>query len=281
MPQPILTPAKWPFALSSDLHPSSVRAIADEVDRLGDRTQYGWGHTIDFGPFRKKGLLGEDYLEIAGGLDEWDWWPERLDGLAVADVGCFTGGVSLLMAARGAEVVYAVDEIPAHLDQCMFLAKTFSAPEVRPVLCSAYRLADEIPSASLDMILLAGVIYHLSDMLVGLYAMRDLLRPGGLLVIQSHALEDFERSYANFGRFAAGRWWQPTALCLLDMLEFMGFRDREVRFYRTYDCMARARRADGEIAFKRGLNWSFGDLRDRRERTLDMNVMAPARPWGQ
>jgi SAM-dependent methyltransferase len=219
-------------------------------------------------------------LEIAGGLDEWGWWPQRLDGLTVADVGCFTGGLSLLMAHRGAESVYAVDEIPQHLDQCAFLARTFDMPQIRVVQQSVYRLSQDIAPGSVDLILLAGVLYHLSDMLVGLYALRELLRPGGLLVIQSHALEDFDRSYANFGRFAAGRWWQPTALCLTDMLEFMGFSDCEVRFYKTYDCLARAHRARGDIPFKRGLNWRFEDLRDARPRSLDMNLMAPARSWG-
>jgi SAM-dependent methyltransferase len=73
---------------------------------------------MDFGPFAVEGLLLENYLRIAGTLDAWGWWPPRLDGMTVADVGCFSGGLSLLMAHRAARHIYAVDELPEHLEQC-------------------------------------------------------------------------------------------------------------------------------------------------------------------
>ncbi|HEY1474621.1 MAG TPA: class I SAM-dependent methyltransferase [Pseudolabrys sp.] len=249
------------------------------MERLAGASQYGWGHTIDFGPFRKVGLLGESYLAIAGVLDNWGWWPERLEEMRVADVGCFTGGLSLLMAHRGAAIVHAVDEIPEHLAQCAFLAETFAKPAVRPILRSVYRLREEIEPGSLDLILLAGVLYHLSDMLVGLHALRELLKPGGVLLIQSNAVDDFDHSYANFGRFFAGMWWQPSGLCVRDMCEFMGYENCDVRFYAPYRCLARAIRMEGEIPFRRGLNWTFEALRDRKPRTLDSSVMAPVPPF--
>jgi SAM-dependent methyltransferase len=278
MPYPPPQQAPWPFSLPPGLAPGDVAAIASEADRLGAQAQYGWGHTIDFGAFRKDGLLGDDFLHTAGAFDSWGWWPPRIDGLSVADVGCYTGGLSLLLAHRGARVVYAIDEIPAHVAQCEFLARTFDLPSVRPVVASAYGLGREIASGSLDLVVLSGVLYHLSDMLVGLYALRDLLRPDGVLLIQSNAVEDYDRSYANFGRFVAGRWWQPTALCIQDMLEFMGFSECDLRFNAHQSCLARARRAEGEIPFTRGLNWPFGDLRDERPRSLDADLMAPAHP---
>jgi SAM-dependent methyltransferase len=63
------------------------------------------------------GLLGEKYLTLAGVVDRLGWWPTDLTGKQVADVGCFTGGLSVLLAARGAERVAAVDELPEHLEQ--------------------------------------------------------------------------------------------------------------------------------------------------------------------
>jgi SAM-dependent methyltransferase len=276
MPYPEIPFAPWPVTLPPETSVDVLRHISDEVERLSAAAQYGWGHTIDFGAFRKEGLLGEDYRRIAGALDDWSWWPPRLDGMCVADVGCFTGGLSLLMAHRGAGVVYAVDEIPEHLAQCIFLAGVFAQVSVQPVLQSAYHLRDNIQPGSLDLILLSGVLYHMSDMLVGLYAMRELLKPGGLLLIQSNGIDDFQHSYANFGRFIAGRWWQPTGLCVKDMCEFMGYGACEVRFYAPGNCLARAFRVEGEIPFKRGLNWSFESLRDARPRSLDARGMAPA-----
>jgi SAM-dependent methyltransferase len=276
MSYPELPLAPWSLALPLETSAEALSHIADEVDRLGATAQYGWGHTIDFGPFRKEGLLGESYLRIAGALDLWAWWPARLDGLHVADVGCFTGGLSLLMAHRGAAIVYAVDEIPEHLAQCNFLAQTFAKKSIQPILRSAYHLREDIQPGSLDLILLSGVLYHMSDMLVGLYAMRELLKPGGLLLIQSNGIDDFQHSYANFGRFIAGRWWQPTGLCVKDMCELMGYDSCEVRFYTPDKCLARASRVEVDIPFKRGLNWPFEHLRDSRPRSLDASRMAPA-----
>ncbi|MGA2186734.1 MAG: hypothetical protein ABSH47_27285 [Bryobacteraceae bacterium] len=128
----------------------------------------------------------------------------------------------------------------------------------------------------MDLILLSGVLYHMSDMLVGLYAMRELLKPAGRLIIQSHGLDDFTYSYANFARFYAGTWWQPTGLCVKEMCEFMGFEEVEVRFYEPTNLLARMVSTDRDIPFKRGLNWPFENLRDARPRSLDAGIMAPA-----
>jgi SAM-dependent methyltransferase len=277
MAYPEASPAAWPLSLPADIPETKIKEIAAEGDRLADASPYGWGHTIDFGAFRKAGLLQEGYLKIAGLLDHWNWWPQRLDGLRIADVGCFTGGSSLLMAHRGAAVVYAADEVPEHLAQCAFLVRTFGVETIRPILRSAYRLREDIAPGSLDVILLSGVLYHLSDMLIGLYAMRELLKPGGLLLVQSNGIDDFKQSYANFGRFIAGRWWQPSGLCIQDMLHFMGYENAEVRFYKANVCLARASTTGRDIPFKRGLNWPFENIRDAVARPIDGRLMAPFR----
>jgi SAM-dependent methyltransferase len=270
------TPALLGLRLPEDTSPERVQQLQSEAERLGAAAQYGWGHTIDFGPFRKEGLLSDSYRSIAGGFDAMGWWPARLDGMRVADVGCFTGGITLLMAERGAEVVYAVDEIPAHVDQCAFVADAFRAKAVRPVCRSLYGLADAIPPRSLDLVVLAGVLYHLSDMIVGLHVLRELLKPDGVLLIESNGVDDFEHSYANFGRFYGGMWWQPTGLCIEDMCSFMGFRDCSVHFYQHDRCIARAVRAEGELPYRRGLNASFPSLRDSQVRSMNPAIMAPA-----
>ena len=107
----------WPPVPPRSIDEASSRQLAGEADRLAAASQYGWGHTIDFGVFRKEGLFGETFLDFAAHLDRLKWWPPRLEGLRVADIGCYTGGLSLLMANRGADVVYAVDEVAEHVDQ--------------------------------------------------------------------------------------------------------------------------------------------------------------------
>lgn len=269
--------ANWRPSLPPDKNnPASLAEISSRVDALSKAAQYGWGHTIDIGPYRKEGLLADEYLRIAGALDAWSWWPQDLSGAVVADVGCFTGGLSLYMASRGASVIHAVDEVPEHLDQCAYLASLFEFPAIKPELCSIYRLGERIPDASLDLALVGGVLYHLSDMLVGLHILQKLLKPGAPLILESNAVNDLEHSYANFGRFYAGMWWQPTGLCIEDMCKFMGFEQVEVRFYEQQRCLVKAVASGRDIPFKRGMNWPFESVHDLQQRGMDPTVMAPA-----
>lgn len=270
--------APWPLALPADLPAAERERLQARVAELERGAQYGWGQTVDFGPFRKEGFLGVQYLEIAGLYDAWGWWPRDLTGLKVADVGCFTGGHSLLMAARGAEVL-AVDELPGHLAQCRFLCETFGQPRVSTLQSSLYHVHEHVAPASLDLILLSGVLYHLSDMLVGLYLLRGLLKPGGTLLIETAAVDDRKRSFADFGRYVGGMWWKPSALCIEDMCRYMGYEGAELRFYKPDRCLVRARRDLREtIPFRRGMHWDFAALDDERERSMDRHGLAGVRP---
>lgn len=267
--------ATWPYSLP-ERDPETQARVRDRIRALSEAAQYGWGHTVALGGFVQPGLLGDAYLHIAGALDSWGWWPHDLGGMTVADVGCFSGGLSLYMAARNPAVVHAVDEVPAHLDQCDFLAELHGIDNVATHASSIYRLNQVLGERTLDLALVSGVLYHLSDMLLGLHVVQRLLKPGSTLILETNAVDDDTRSYANFGRFFAGMWWQPTSLCIRDMCEYMGYEDIEVRFHSHQRCLVRATATGREIPFKRGMNWDFADLADLGPRSMDPGIMAPA-----
>lgn len=269
-------PASWPLALPAGIEDSAVAALRDRAESLAASAQYGWGHTIRFGPFTMPGLLGEKYLKLAGIFDQQGWWPRDLTGLRVADVGCFTGGLTALMASRGAEIA-AVDEVPEHLAQCSLLAEAFELKGITTRQRSLYRLRDDVGDAAFDLILCAGVLYHVSDMLVALIELQKMLRPGGSLLLESNAVESYDHSYANYGRFAGGMWWQPTAACIADMCEHAGFERPEIHFYQPGRAVAVVHKPDEPvIPFTRGLNLDVPDRQDHVARVLDPSIMAPA-----
>lgn len=270
---PRIRPAQWSLKAVDGTEPKELARRADE---LGEAAQYGWGHTIDFGVYKKVGILGDAWLDMVGACDDWGWWSQELTGLAVADVGSYTGGVSAMLAKRGAERVYAVDELAAHLDQCRFVAVTFGLKTIEPVRSSLFGLSEHIAAGSLDLVFAGGLLYHLSDMLVGLLELREVLRVNGTLILETNAVEDFERSYANYGRYVGGMWWQPTALAIQDMLEAAGFAEIDIRFYRPGRCLVRATRTSDPIVNKRGMNWAFGSLDDDATRSMDLGAMKPA-----
>ena len=269
--------AEWPLRLPEDLTEAQVTRIRADVEQAVAVSDYGWGHTIDFGPFRQEGLLSNRFLDFVGALDTWGWWPQRLDGLVTADIGAFTGGVSAIMAHRGAARVYAVDEMDGHVQQARVLRDAFGLDAVEPTQSSLYQLPERLGEGSLDLILCGGVLYHCSDMLVAVIAMQQLLKPGGHLLLETNAVRDYEHSYANFGRFVAGMWWQPTAACLLDLCSYSGLEDAEVRFYHSGRALLRATKPENaRVKFRRGMNWSFEDVHDDEERGMDPAVLAPA-----
>lgn len=268
--------APWTLSLvdSSD---AAVDALKARVEASAEQAQYGWGHTIEFGPFTKEGLLGDKYRRLVGVIDELGWMPTDLTGLRVADVGSYTGGIAAIFASRGADLV-AIDELASHTAQCDLLADVFGLDNLSTVTDSLYNLEQHFEPGSFDIVFSGGVLYHLSDMLVGLMIARRLLKPGGTLVIETNAVENMNESYANFARFFGGSWWQPTGLAVADMLEFSGYGDVDVRFYQPGRCVA-VGKATGEIEFRRGINLDFDVLEDARPRPLDPAVMAPARDW--
>lgn len=274
----------WPVSMPEDTSHAEVARVRARAEELAEAAQYGWGHTIRFGPFTMPGLLGEKYLSLAGAFDEQGWWPTDLSGLAVADVGCFTGGLSALLAARGAERVAAVDELPEHLQQAALIAESFGLDAVETHEASLYDLRERVGDEGFDLVLCAGVLYHLSDMLVGLIELQRLLKPGGSLLLETNAVENFTHSYANYGRYFGGMWWQPTALCIQDMAEHAGFDRPEVAFYQPGRAIARLHKpvepGVARVPFTRGVNLPVDDRRDAVERTLDPSVMAPAPDLG-
>ncbi|MBN8543933.1 MAG: DUF1698 domain-containing protein [Alphaproteobacteria bacterium] len=254
-----------------------VKRIQQEMDALDRNAQYGWGHTIDFGAFEKQGVLGDNYLNIIDKLDEWGWLKPDYSGAAIADIGCYTGGISAILASRNPRIVYGVDELPSHLEQCNYLAKLLKKDNIKTIPSSVYTLGQHIENASLDMILFSGVLYHMSDMLVGLYQLNQLLKVGGELLIETNAVDDKNRSYANFGRYHGGMWWQPSGVCLRDMCEFMGYKDVEVKFYTYGRCLVRAIKETEHIPYRCGVNWPFESRMDRKKSVVNELIMAPAR----
>lgn len=278
MKYPRLEETPWPldtFAASEE----TMGALRSAVEAATDASPWGWGHTINFGAFRAEGFLGTDYLAMVGAIDRLGWWPLSLEGLTVADVGCFSGGVSAILAARRAKSIIAIDEIPEHAEQCRIVKNAFSLDRITVETASVYELDKITGTETLDGVFVGGVLYHLSDMLAGLVIMRRTLKPGGWIIVESNVDECETRSFANFGRFYAGMWWQPSVLAVRDLLAFAGFSDIETEVYRRNRVIARGIATGEEIPYRRGLPIEFEDIHDIELRTLDAGVMMPASCW--
>jgi tRNA (mo5U34)-methyltransferase len=91
------------------------------------------------------------------------------------------------------------------------------------------------PPESFDVILFFGVFYHLKDPLRGIANLRNLLRPGGRLLIEGEAFLDRKNATATFyyRDSLAGdhsNWWVPTLRCLREWVECSFFEIQTEHF---------------------------------------------------
>src|SRR3954451_14629090 len=95
--------------------------------------KFHWGHNHDFGTFYVPGKLQNRHIEIVAALGQ-DWLnvlPPRLDGMKVMDIGCWSGGTSLVLAGLGADVV-AVEEVKKYVDAMEYLRQSFDLDNFHP-----------------------------------------------------------------------------------------------------------------------------------------------------
>ena len=154
---------------------------------------------------------------------------EPLAGRRVLDVGSGNGYYALRMADAGATAVLGID--PTLLYVMQFHAVTACMPP-RPVAILPLRLHElPEPGRVFDTTFSMGVLYHQRSPLEHLQQLRDTLRPGGQLVLETIFLpgeESCARTPAD--RYARMRnvWLLPTIAELTTWLRRTGFRNVEV-----------------------------------------------------
>ena len=257
--------------LPDDLSPERRAAIQREIARLGVEAPYGWGHTLDLGAgLRIDGLLSNNYRQILADWRRLGWLPQDLTGSKIADVGGWNGGIAIDLIAHGATVVN-VEEIPPHARQFAFVRDTLGLPRASLVTDTLYRMPWFPETRNLDIIVCSGVLYHMSDMIVGLKTLYDCLRAPGTLLLESQVAPEADLPYANFGRFVSGMWWEPSPGCVREMLEFVGFDEIawEPHSFSQRAIFSARKITERQMTFKRGLNYPFADILDARQRIFD------------
>ena len=201
----------------------------DEAQRQALRDVLMDMHPWRKGPFRLFGL----------GIDtEWrsnmKWERIRhhitpLDDRFVLDVGSGNGYYALRMAGDGAARVVGIDPTPLFVMQYQVFRRYL--PEV-PVDILPLALED-MPehTRAFDTVVSMGVLYHRRSPLDHILRLRDCLRPGGELVLETLVIEgDSQACLVPEGRYAKMRntWFIPSTGLLETWLKRCGFRDVRV-----------------------------------------------------
>jgi SAM-dependent methyltransferase len=105
-------------------------------------------------------------------------------GIRVVEVGCGSGNVSCWLAGQVGEggAVVGVDNSPAQVEQARLQAQARGLANVTFVVGDA--CAPPLPAGSFDLACCRLVLMHLTRPADGLWAMRELVRPGGRVVCE-------------------------------------------------------------------------------------------------
>ena len=167
---------------------------------------------------------------------EWrsDWKWRRLQGeisplrgRLVLDVGCGNGYHCWRSAGAGAALVIGID--PTQLFLAQFLALKRYLGNQLPVHLLPLAIEDVPPALrAFDTVFSMGVLYHRRSPLDHLLELRDCLRPGGELVLETLVIEGAVGCVLlPSGRYAKMRnvWFIPSPQTLSGWLQRCGFRD--------------------------------------------------------
>lgn len=151
-----------------------------------------------------------------------------VDHKRILDIGCNAGFDTFYLAALGAPEVLGIEPSP-FCYQAMFLRALYYSPNVN-FLKTRWQDISSQSVGQFDMINCQGILYHEPYPQLLLEACFDLLKPGGILVLETHvSLGDERQAMFVEGAFWGDEnwWWLPTCSTVTGMLRASGFIDAQ------------------------------------------------------
>lgn len=204
--------------------PVTVECDCDEKIRAQIETQLRTLIPWRKGPY----LLHGVHIDTEWRSDlKWDRLADQLsplEGRTILDVGCGNGYHCRRMIGAGAKLVIGID--PSRL----FLAQHFAVSKLLgPSPCHVLPFAlEDLPGdlTGFDTVFSMGVLYHRRSPIDHIFALKNLLRPKGELVLETIVIdEEFGNVLVPGGRYAKMRnvWFIPSCTMLKTWLKRCGF----------------------------------------------------------
>ncbi len=182
---------------------------------------YKWWHAIDLGELVTDGVVGRRPL-IDRAFGQIDF-----TGKKVLDIGCWDGLWSFEAEKRGAREVHSVDYVSLRSwsEQPTYqLAHLLLGSRNRYYPNTSVYDVGRLGVADFDVVIYTGIYYHLLEPLRAFAALRDVMAPGGVMVVEGPVLDGTNRVFSDFYArtwFAddPSNWWIPSMACLREWLD--------------------------------------------------------------
>jgi len=165
---------------------------------------------------------------------DWKWDRLRrnidpLSGRRVLDVGCGSGYHCWRMLGDGASEVIGIDPTPLFVMQFWALQKYLQQDNIWVLPVGIQDVPKKLQA--FDSVFSMGILYHRRSPMDHLQDLKDCLRPGGQLILETLVIEGGlgdtlvpEGRYARMGNV----WFLPSTDTLLSWVRKMGFEDPEL-----------------------------------------------------
>lgn len=172
---------------------------ANEIDQQRDLSlKFHWGHNHDFGEFKLEGKMGDRHIKLMKNFCQF--FPVSIkdfQGKYVLDIGCWTGGTTLLLNSLGSRVL-ALEEVNKYAKMTAFLVQSFALEDtIEVVERSLYQWNYKDYYNKFDIIYFPGVIYHLTDPVLALRILYNCCKIGGFILVESMGI-DRKEPYLHF-----------------------------------------------------------------------------------
>lgn len=206
--------------------------------------KFTWGHNHNFGnDFSVIGRMGNRHVAlIAEFMTGFGLERNFFKNKNCIDVGCWTGGTTLMLKHLGAHEVVALEEVKKYGKTAIALCN--SVYGLKGISSEAKNLYVFNSGKKYDIAYFPGVIYHLSDPVLGLRRLYNGLADGGVCLVETDGIRS-DKSIAeyhgnrvyheNSGESAellnrgGWNWFIPSPLCLKNWMIEAGFN--EVKTY--------------------------------------------------
>ncbi len=220
---------------------SKVEGWKDGEGQRDMSVQFSWGHDHDFGSFSMNGLMGDRHLRMINHAINHGALSHDLQGKKVLDVGCWTGGTSLMLKAMGADVT-AVEEVRKYAECVRYLRDSFRIDGLRVLGKSFYELWNDPEfQDAFDITFIPGVLYHVTDLHVFLRIMFNALKDGGVSFVETEVYRSKDDVIRYIGSSVFNRggtreqmnrsgwnYFQPAPHILKRIYEEVGFVDVKI-----------------------------------------------------